>query len=296
MLDIRAYCDESETSDHVVLAGAVAAFPVWNRLAEDWNALLAREGLHELHAVDCVHRRGEYAGRDKTECERLLRQFLEVIQSHKGIHGVFVAIDMDAWSSLVSAMGWDTTTWYSKPWMVGFGTLLPLIAQRSPANEPIAFLFDEKREFELRAHLGFQLFKDSMPLDNPLMPKPIAEKVKAQLGRLDFGRSDEHPGLQVADVLAYETRLRLRIDRTPRASWIRTTQEMTSVLVAYLGQSTVDRIVATTVAGERRGLTRNTLTEAALAEITPELPPLVPSVPDVLPNTLDPGSIAPVGW
>jgi hypothetical protein len=68
------------------------------------------------------------------------------------------------------------------------------------------------------------------------------------------------------------------------------------MLVAYLGQPTVDRIIALAAAAAKRGLTRDTLTEGALAEINPELPPLEPSVPDVLPNPLDPTSIAPVSW
>jgi len=104
MLDIRAYCDESETAEHFVLAGAMASSATWERLSSDWTSLLAQEGLHEFHAHDCVQGDGEYAERDNDDRQRLLRQFLVVIQSHMGINGVGVALEMKAWPHLVSAL------------------------------------------------------------------------------------------------------------------------------------------------------------------------------------------------
>jgi len=59
------------------------------------------------------------------------------------------------------------------------------------------------------------------------------------------------------------------------------------MMVAYLGQSSVERISAFSTALTKRGLTVGTLTESAMAEIAQELPPIEPPFgDDILPTFL----------
>jgi hypothetical protein len=270
MLDIRAYCDESESPAHLVIAGAMATSARWEAFDDDWTTLLRREGLAEFHTHDCAQGVGEYEDRDNTERQRLLRGFLEVVQAHP-LNGVGMALDISAWPTIEDVIRQRGAEKLAEPWIFVFGQVVQLMAARCPVNERIAFMFDNNRQYEFRAHQGFGFFQS---FDIPLLPKSDAQALRQRLGRLSFDSSERHPGLQAADALAYETRLRLRLDRLPRESWTRTTEQMASMVLAHFEQSSADRIAALNNALVQRGVTVGELTWDELAEILRGLPPI----------------------
>ena len=290
MLDIRAYGDESESPTHEVLTCAFAPFDTWQTFGDEWSRLLAgKTGITEFHAHDCAQGANEFKDLDNEYRQQLYREFAEVIQKHR-LHAAAIVVEMAAMPTIAAAFGPP----FDKPWVFAFSQLIPMVMRRCPPGERVAFLFDEKKEHEARAFEGFAALKQYQ--GGSILPNFDG----SQLSRIAFGGSAEYLPLQAADLFAYEVRLRMRIERPVRASWIHTTANMASVTVAFIEQNAANRFAALKAFLDQRGLTIAQLTKEDLAGIVQSLPPLPPSpisTTDVLGSyTTNSADLPPVEW
>ena len=220
-LDIHGYFDESGGEQNFVIAGALARSSVWEALTEDWQRVLDREDLAEFHASDCAQGVEEFVELSKERRESLYREFAEIIQAHEGINGIGVAMNVAAWKVMFSELfPPNLPAVFEKPWLFAFGQVLMAAVQWCPDGEQIAFVFDDQREFRYQALQGYDVYKNRIPAGTAI-PRQVVSNLRTRLGPdPTFGRSCDHPPLQVADLLAYELLLRLR-PRTARQSWTR---------------------------------------------------------------------------
>lgn len=271
VLDIRAYGDESDSPRHFVLTCAFAPFATWERFDGDWDSLLEREvyltdadGLREFKAHDCVQGSGKFSHLDDEYRQRLYRAFAEVIQRHH-LSAAAMVVDMKAWPTFREILRPLGPT-FAKPWTFAFAQLLPLVVRLCPAGERIAFLFDDQHEFKAKAYEGFHSYEYAR--------QPRFTEFGVQLGRIAFDDSRRYPALQAADLLGYEVRLRMRIERPPRQSWERTREQLTRIAIGHFGTAVADRWAALTAIAKERGLNLIGMSPEQIAEIASTLPPL----------------------
>jgi Protein of unknown function (DUF3800) len=274
VLDIRAYGDESDSPRHFVLTCVFAPFATWELFGDDWSRLLEREsyltddeGHREFKAHDCVQGAGKFRDLDDDYRQRLYREFAEVIQRHH-LSAAATVVDIAAWPTFAEILRPLGPT-FEKPWTFAFAQLVPLVVRLCPPGERIAFLFDDQKEFASKAYEGFHSFK--------YKPHPIFASFSPQLGRIAFDDSRKYPALQAADLLGYEVRLRMRIERLPRQSWERTREQMTRLVIGVFGHGVANRWAAMGTLAEERGLHLTGMSPEQMAEIASLLPPLEPS-------------------
>jgi hypothetical protein len=199
MFEITAYCDESESAHQVhALAGYWAAAKEWERFEAAWNAELAAVGLTEFHAADCEHGKGEFAGR--RDRLTLPGAFIDIINQFD-VNGVWCAIDLRGWDEVAHRVAeLRAEHRMENPYYVSFQQLMETIALAMlpfPTNERLALVFDERPD-----HGKVKLLYDSLKAT----ANPELTFVARRLGSITYGDSGQLPGLQAADLLAYEVR------------------------------------------------------------------------------------------
>lgn len=163
-----------------------------------WTAKLQAAGLHEFHAYDCEQGTNEFSGR--TDRKQLQREFIDLIGS-ADIHGVFAAIDLRGWDEVADVVG-DLRAEHgmSDPYYVAFQQLMETIAigmEHLPPDRRLHLVFDNRD-----GHGKVIRLYDSLKgADNPHLAF-----VADRLGSIAFADSKQLPGLQAADLLAYEVR------------------------------------------------------------------------------------------
>lgn len=198
MLELRAFSDESHT-DHEVycVAGYWGTARAWESFDKLWNAELALRGLREFHAEECEQGGGEYAARtDRVE----VRRAFTGIANASLIHGVFVAIDLRGWDEFADEIATLRPS-AKDPFYVPFQMFLEGVCAEIKCfapSERIALVFDDRPESGKVIALYNSLKAD---------PDPAFRVVAARLGAAASGTSHNYPGLQAADLLAYEARL-----------------------------------------------------------------------------------------
>jgi hypothetical protein len=200
MLDLRAYCDESVTADRqpptLCIAGYVAAAATWAEFEREWKAALAKESLTEFHMALCENGKGEYAGRGRAERDRIWRVFFDILTSAR-IVGFGTVIDLDAYADLAHVFKAKRQPGFDDPYHLAFQHQVEMMALRMAEmrrTERILMVFDESHLEDNAARL-YSSLKKSRTL-------PYV----ARLGGLAFEDSKLIPGLQAADILAYELR------------------------------------------------------------------------------------------
>jgi hypothetical protein len=193
MLDLLVAGDESESGRVFCVAGYMAPMDVWERLDGPWAATLADESLTEFKAADCEHVRGEFTGRSLQDCQRIWRRFVGLIHSIK-LFAAGTVVDSEAWGEFGEAIrirgGWNI---YEKAYYPSFlWTVTEFVnsVAGAPADETIAFTFDQHKEYEGRA--------------KRLYDTVCRQSANPRLGTLSFANSVTFPSLQAADMLAYE--------------------------------------------------------------------------------------------
>jgi Protein of unknown function (DUF3800) len=273
MPSINVFGDESESPQHFVMTCAFASPKTWSDVQHDWTQLLARDRLDELKAHDCVQGSDAFTNVSNEQRQRLYRDYLAIVQRHR-VHAASMFIDTPVMPTFASIFGPP----FTKAWPLAFAQLIPLVAKRCPPAATIDFVFDKQDEFEAKAREGFKSFKSYSPRAAPTL--------SAQLGTLEFQDSKLQIGLQVADLVAYEVRLRMRIERPPRKSWEFAVKQMSSTVIGVFDQQVADRYVIANKLLRERGQKISTLTSEELASLRAALPELPPSrSPDELVGT-----------
>lgn len=199
-----AYCDESYVgakgqSDRLfVLASYVAPLKQWEYLNPIWERILHDEGmkiqgspLREFKASDCHGGKGIFEGWERHDRERVWHRLIRVL-TECNVLAVWLAIDLDAYSDHVDVIKAHRPPGFEKAYVLAFQSLIHVICQEYPdSGDPITLVFDEIQK-QGNAKIVYDKLKSS------------DFSYKDRLHSLTFAESHLVPGLQAADILAYE--------------------------------------------------------------------------------------------
>ena len=203
MLDLRAFSDESITRDQgprtFCIAGYVASAAEWEDFEIDWKRALAAEKLTEFKAANCEAGKREYARRGRAECDRIWRRFAGILTAMRTI-GFGTIIDLDAYDGLAGLFKVGREEGFDDPYLLAFQHQAEMMAMRMSQmrrTERLALIFDKRSEAKADA-----IAKDLYDLLKRSRKLTFVDR----LGDLAFLDSKCSPGLQAADLLAYEVR------------------------------------------------------------------------------------------
>lgn len=222
---IVGYFDESVDGGLLCLAGFYTRADRWTTLDRPWEAALADEGIQpakgkvkpEFHAEHCEHRGGAFkAWSNPAERERVYRRFVGLIVDADPplLLGYCVTINLPEFEAtmapilrrMLPGVSMDDAYLLAVVRVVGRLTEEQQLLNALLRSDDCAdVFFDEKDEFRGRA---LQLCEQARALGYTL-------------GAADFRDSTEYPGLQMADVIAYESRKRLASPTVRRWQWER---------------------------------------------------------------------------
>ncbi len=201
-LFVHCFLDDSgkesqPTNPFVVMAGYFAEMSVWLQLWQQWANLLVKHQITSVHMKELIPIEGEYKklGWDIEKRDAAIADFIEEIRKAPVI-GIGVAVKMTAWRTVKAA----------NP-KLPFGTVQEFVLQRIlrgvverlailPDVSKVALVFDRDPEFAANRIKVFSW----------LLSDPKANKLMASIM---FADPHVYPGLQCADILAWETRKEL---------------------------------------------------------------------------------------
>ncbi len=213
---INIYCDESHDAHTYALAGWVTMPEYWDAITGQWDQMLRDLGMPEFHAVEIVERDHISDSRFKGwTFEQEIAAFTRatdilVEPSHYLIAiGSSVSIPQHK-----DEFGFETEDII---WVFLFNRLLTSLVRAFPDEHGVSLMFDEKEEVRTIVN------------DSYYPAKELVEKHRPGYFRgstVGFGKSQEKPPLQAADLFAYEWRKRIsdRVrtpDKKPRRSYKR---------------------------------------------------------------------------
>jgi len=210
----RAYLDESGIHDDAPVCLVCGYFGhefAWRKFNKNWERILAHEKLEEFHAWKYWSRDSkgervnEYRGWSDERAERFLDDLLDVITKAK-IHPVGAVVVMEHWHPLdADEREYLTGGLYKggkfrprgapkKPYYLPFQSCILNAARYTSLGKKMHFRFDWNKH--LKGHAQ-ELYKKFKTIDNL--------SVRGSLGKISFPRGEDAPGLQAADLFAYQT-------------------------------------------------------------------------------------------
>ncbi len=191
------YCDESWTVDGAfVIAGYVAPLEVWTRFGLRWAEVLQSEQIVEFKMNNCQQGSREFKGRDREQRRLLQHRLIDIIVS-SGLTGVVSGLDLAAYETLAPQLRPLVSRQASKAYTLLFQHQVEatiLLMQRLPSYERVSFVFDRQLQHQSNALAIYNSMRVS------------ERSYCARMGPIAFEDSRLHPGLQAADLLAYELR------------------------------------------------------------------------------------------
>lgn len=202
-LMIHLFLDDSgkesqATMPWVCMAGYLIGHDAQLSLYEKWFALLVKHRISEIHMKQLIPIEGQYKrlGWDVPTRDAAVDEFVTAINETPML-GAGVAVEMAAWNKrkkMHPEFSWGTVQRFC------LERIMSRIVERlhdAGADESLALVFGTDLEFGVNR---FGLFCDLMGGD------PRAAK---RLTSITFGHPQHYPGLQAADLLAWETRKEL---------------------------------------------------------------------------------------
>lgn len=201
MLELAAFSDESHTDREVYcVAGYWATARVWEGFDAQWTAELQRRGLTEFHAEDCETGHGEFEGR--TDRDEVRRAFASMISGNALLHPVVAGFELRGWDGYEAQIA-SLRPRAGDPFYFTFQVFLEGVCNGINCfgpDERSAFIFDNRPGMGKVIELYNSLKSD---------PDPAFRLLTRRLGTVASEDSKRFPGLQAADLLAYEARLYL---------------------------------------------------------------------------------------
>jgi uncharacterized protein DUF3800 len=214
------YCDESDDGDTYALAGWLATPSAWARFETAWREMLATIPMPDGSACKAFHTR-EIVNRDKIPNSPFKGwEFEDETDAFQKAVDVITNKDHCAimWPFGVAAETPRSFTALKRDsiWLLLFTNFARMINRTYTAQRSISFVFGEKWELEGSAALIHDILKKAL---NDIAPDTIEGSVR-------FAKDDDEPGLQAADLMAYEWRKRIsdarhRPDKPVRKSYAR---------------------------------------------------------------------------
>lgn len=193
---LRAYLDDSgkfsdprETA--IVVAGAIADLEKWDSFDQEWRNVLDEFGVSELHMVDLAHFRGDYFLWDEEKRRTFLDQLCKITDKYilKPLGGL---LPLEQFKRLDSK---KKEFWLNDPYFVCLQDSIELAANVAQelfvSPEYVQIICDQQQEFEAKANHVFRTCQKYLPNGD-------------RLKSFGFGASKDFPGLQLADLIAYE--------------------------------------------------------------------------------------------
>jgi hypothetical protein len=200
---IHLFLDDSgkesqSTMPWVCMAGYLAEYDATVSLNQKWYQLLIKHGIRELHMKQLIPIVGQYQklGWDAKKRDSVVGEFIQVINETRMV-GAGVAVEMAAWRKRKkehSDLNWGTAQQFC------LERILSRVVEHlhnAGIDESIALVFDTDPEFGINR---FNLFCALMGHD---------QRAARRLTSITFGHPEHYPGLQAADLLAWETRKEL---------------------------------------------------------------------------------------
>jgi hypothetical protein len=198
---LRAYMDESGIhagSSICAIAGVVGSESEWEILERRWRRIIEDEGIAVFHMAEFESRQREFASWSNTRRHLFMEKLIEAIKA-RDVHCVgsaLVRADYDGLSQ-------DEKTWMTHgnpqyPYFLCFQHCIIEschVADRLPAEEKVAFVFDRQQDFAAEATRLYNDLKDQQNWPNH---ERLADIVA-------FASKRETIPLQVADLIAYES-------------------------------------------------------------------------------------------
>jgi len=178
------------------------------RFTEQWRATLDDFGLEEFHANrfwSAAKGRNikEYGGWDERKASRFINRLLNIIDSHR-VHPFGSAVVMSDWKALppdehqvltgaAYSQGKTLTPGArKKTFFLPFAHAVQKATSHCPDGQKLDFFFDDNDSYKPNA------------LDYYGLMTSLSGPVTKILGRISFVDSKVTPGIQAADLLAYE--------------------------------------------------------------------------------------------
>jgi hypothetical protein len=187
---------ESEpTMPYVVLAGYFAEMNIWIALWEKWAELLLKHEISGIHMRELIPMKGEYKdkGWDATKRDEVIGDFITEI-SKANLIGVGVAVEVTAWCTMKKL---NPDVPFGSIQEFCLGRIMRRIVDRLSAAQrsgKVALVFDRDPEFSSKRIRLFNHYLQSN------------EQARRYLASIMFADPNIYPGLQCADLLAWETR------------------------------------------------------------------------------------------
>jgi hypothetical protein len=191
---IGAYVDESGSPDFnqttLVLSAFYTTTKDWQKLVREWMGIVGRSKVTCFHATDCANGAKEFDGWSNERKKNLFRTLLNVLKNHSNLKGYSAGVALKDYADVVIPTP-KADELFGGPRGLAFQLLLQGIAKR--AEMPIAVIMDKPP-------------KGWGKLDE-IFDKTKQEKMlwAGNLHSLTPGDARTFPGIQVADLLAYET-------------------------------------------------------------------------------------------
>jgi hypothetical protein len=228
---LRAYFDASQTfqpTPIIAVAGWLSDLRRWNQFERAWRNVLADSNLDHFHMTEFENRRGPYRDWPQRRREEVLGRLVRCICATKGM-GVAVALSLRDFEALDDAarQRLDDNP-YSVCAILCIGLVTEELKRRGIA-ERVAYVFE-------RGDLGQGQFREE------LADYATSERWRAaqRLRSLDFEDKKLMPGLQAADLLAYEAThqvpRQLGIETRPTRWPIRELVNNVMMQTRYLGE------------------------------------------------------------
>jgi len=208
---LKAFIDDSGSggdSPWVVLAGYIARADDWDGFQAEWVRVLS-----DYPRIDCFHASeaeslrpdGQWSGVSKTERDKKIDRLIQVIQDFK-LQPISVRMRQSEYERQIKG---GIPRYWDDPYFVLLNALIVqfaiLIPDRFPGAGQIELVFDNHERFRKR---GPQ-FYDRMAAGLQSLNKTISPNIH-------YENDEDFPGLQAADLLAWQIRRAFSVTGEPR--------------------------------------------------------------------------------
>ena len=198
LLLLRAYLDDSGTHANapaVVIGGLLGKTENWEMLEQEWRAKLAaplpdKPPLKAFHLSHLLGTYGEFKHYTPAERDWLRRDFREIILG-AGLYQLSCVVSRADWDELVISPYRENMGSAEQACFTGFiQRSLNMIRKLNVPNLKIAYIYDQGRK---------------TPKFDNLMQIAEDEKYRPEIASVTWGRVDDMPPLQAADMIANES-------------------------------------------------------------------------------------------
>ena len=194
-LMIEGYFDDSgkqSDSNFVCAAGFLADTSYWTQFVIQWQHMLRRWSISEVHMKDLMTSNRDFSGWNDDKKRKAIAEFVDVIIDNKLI-GIGIAVDANFWNKLPRAV----TKILGDAQEFCFMRIVKRIKEcviSAQDHDLVTVTFDHDKEF----------CKPRLTRFHHIIERD--RWAKERLVSIGFARARAYPQLQAADMLAWETK------------------------------------------------------------------------------------------